>query len=76
MSLEVIAEYVGTSVAIIEHSHGRYIRLRAASLMPAAGALDDQPGNSSARTLARRRPPSRPRLTKVVPGGIEPPFAT
>ena len=85
MNLKAIAEYVGTSVAMIENSYGRFISDRGlAPLMRAVGAgrrsetaRNREPcGNLRLETAGQKRKPRVSEAYEVVPGGIEPPFAT
>ena len=55
MNLKALAEYVGTSVAMIENSYGRFISDRGlAPLMPAAPSPEPETGNL-AGTFASQR---------------------
>ena len=86
LQLKAIAEYVGTSVAMIEKSYGRFISdhwpraadQRAVRRHPTESG---QPGTlrepfASERPIKARKPRVQFEAYKVVPGGIEPPFAT
>ena len=78
-NLKWVAEYCGTSVPMIERSYGRFIADDGAA--PLIRALAEAKTQTSPQTFGDEGDgavgfPVQSGSYKMVPGGIEPPFAT